>query len=75
MILIETTPTERAALVAYWLLSGRELTTTEAARSLQVSPRTAQRLFAAVSRAIPVYRDDDGIWRTVDDAPTKISPY
>lgn len=77
MILTESTPTERAALLAYWLISGRELSTADVAEDLQVSQRTAQRLFAAVSRSIPIYRDqDDGMWRAIDpDSPHSISPY
>lgn len=70
----ESTPTERAALVAFWLAQGRELTTVEVAESLQVSQRTAQRLFTAVSRSIPCYRNDDGRWCIVGDV-AEISPY
>lgn len=72
---LESTPTERAALVTYWLTTGRELTTSDVAESLQVSQRTAQRLFTAVSRTIPCYRDDDGRWRLSEDPIGQISPY
>lgn len=72
----ESTPTERAALVIHWLHIGRELTTADVAKNLQVSQRTAQRLFVAVSRAgVPVYRDDDGIYRLLSDSLAQISPY
>jgi len=72
---LESTPTERAAQVTYWLANGRSLTTAEVAESLQISQRTAQRLFTAVSRTIPCYRDDDGRWRLSEDPIAEISPY
>ena len=72
----ESTPTERAAIVTYWLVSGRELSTADVAENLQVSQRTARRLFTAVSRAVPIYRDEAGLWRILeDDLPLTISPY
>ena len=75
-ILSESTPTERALLLSYWLTSGKELTTAEAADSLQVSQRTAQRMFMAMSRAgVPVYRDEDGVYRLISNDSVQISPY
>lgn len=77
-LLLESTPVERAALLTYWLANGRELTTVEAAESLCVSQRTAQRLFTAVSRTVPIYRDEHtGLWRMADDGNpySLISPY
>lgn len=74
--LSESTPTERALLLVHWLHIGRELTTADVAESLQVSQRTAQRMFTAASRAgVPVYRDDDGIYRLLSDDLMQISPY
>lgn len=69
-LLLESTPTERAAVVAYWLANGRAVTTASVAESLQVSQRTAQRLVVSVSRVLPIYRDDSGCWRLLanDDA-------
>lgn len=77
LLLTESTPTERAALLTYWLASGRELTTVDVADNFQVSQRTAQRLFTVISRAIPIYRDDEtGLWRMADDGSSySISPY
>lgn len=77
MYLFESTPTERAALLTYWLSMGQELTTAEVAENFQVSQRTAQRLFAAVSRTVPIYRDEaTGFWRLMDEErPFSISPY
>ena len=75
-LLTESTPTERAVLLIHWLHSGRELTTAVVAEDLQVSQRTAQRLFVAASRAgVPVYRDDDGVYRLLPDGVLQISPY
>ena len=72
-LLLESTPTERGAQVAYWLAHGRQLTTADIAESLQISQRTAQRLVTTVARVLPVYRDDDGRW--VADAEIEISVY
>jgi predicted DNA-binding transcriptional regulator YafY len=72
----ESTPTERAVLLIHWLHIGRELTTAEVADDLQISQRTAQRMFTAASRAgVPIYRDDDGVYRLLSDGVLQISPY
>lgn len=70
----ETTPTERVARLTYVMTLGRSMTTREAAELLEVSVRTAQRTFAAISRTVPLIREDDGRWAVVDDR-VKISPY
>lgn len=76
ILLLESTPTERAAVVAYWLANGRTVTTADVAESLQVSQRTAQRLVVSVSRVLPIYRDDAGFWRlAADDGAARISVY
>lgn len=54
----ESTPVERAALLTCWLVNGRSLTATQAAEMLEVSPRTARRLLATISRSVPVERDE-----------------
>lgn len=75
-LLLESTPTERAAMITYWLANGRSLKTAEVAESLRVSERTAQRLVVSVSRVLPIYRDDLGFWRLAgDDEQVSISPY
>jgi predicted DNA-binding transcriptional regulator YafY len=72
----ESTPTERAVLLIHWLHIGRELTTVDVADDLQISQRTAQRMFAAASRAgVPIYRDEDGVYRLIGDGTVQISPY
>lgn len=72
----ESTPTERAALLTYQLLTGQQMTTTEAAQLLQVSQRTAQRMLSLISRTVPVYRDDiSGRWVADDGDGAQISPY
>jgi predicted DNA-binding transcriptional regulator YafY len=55
-------------------MQGGTLTTREAAEMFDVSLRTIQRDFDAISRAVPIYRDDDGRWRHVDK-PSSISEY
>jgi predicted DNA-binding transcriptional regulator YafY len=74
-LLLESTPTERAAQVAYWLANGKRLTTADVAESLQISQRTAQRLFTAVSRVLPVYRDEGGYWMVAEETTVRISIY
>jgi predicted DNA-binding transcriptional regulator YafY len=71
-LLLESTPTERAAQVTYWLANGKRLTTADVAESLQISQRTAQRLFTSVSRVLPVYRDDSGYWMIEDTVTISI---
>jgi len=75
-LLLESTPTERAAQVTYWLANGKRLTTADVAESLQINQRTAQRLVVSVSRVLPIYRDDEGFWRlAADDGAVRISVY
>lgn len=75
MILQETTPQERAALLTYRLAAlGEQMTTAEAAQLLDVSQRTAQRTLNRLSRAIPIERDGlTGRWYCAGDV--QISPY
>lgn len=75
MQITESTPTERAALLTYHLLTGQQMTTVEAAQLLQVSQRTAQRMLALISRTVPIYRDElSGRW-SADGSGVQISPY
>ena len=78
MILLESTPTERAAYLTYILVTGRTVTAQEAADLLAVSRRTAQRTLAVISRTVPIFREDEtGEWRLVEGeyTPGHISPY
>lgn len=60
-------PVERAALITEKLMTGRGLTTAEAAELCGVSQRTAQRDLSDMSRVIAIYRHDDGVWRVLYD--------
>jgi predicted DNA-binding transcriptional regulator YafY len=73
----ESTPVERAALLTCWLVTGRSLTASQAAQMLKVSPRTARRLLATISRSVPVEKDEfTGRWHYAPpDGRVEISPY
>jgi predicted DNA-binding transcriptional regulator YafY len=76
MVLTETTPTERAAILTYWLVSGRPVTTADAADQLDITQRTAQRLLNTIARTVPIIRDDNtGAWIILESESQQISPY
>lgn len=51
----ELTPQERAAIVAWFLARGEELTTRDIARYTGLSMRRAQSLINDLSRVLPIY--------------------
>lgn len=51
----DLTPQERAAIIAWWLARGEELTTHDVARYTGLSIRRAQELLNELSRVIPIY--------------------
>jgi predicted DNA-binding transcriptional regulator YafY len=74
IILDGSKATERAALIAYLLASGRQLSTADIVEMTGVPIRTAQRDFVNISRAIPIYRESDGQWSLINQEAV-ISPY
>lgn len=74
MILVESTPSGRAAYFTYLLMSGRELTARQLADEASVSIRTAQRTLETISQQVPIFRGDDGRWVMVESGRVEISP-
>ena len=60
---IPETPTERAAVVAFWLVMGVPLTTRRIAQITGLSMTGALLLMYRISRVIPIFQDDKGIWQ------------
>ncbi len=58
---------QRAGAAVSWLMAGQALTAAQAARRLGIGPRGARRMFLTLSGALPIYCDDDGLWRWVED--------
>lgn len=75
LLLQESTPTERAARITFLLVRGRELTAQEAADLFNVHISTAYRTLNAISRHVPIYRDETGVWRLLEPLEESISPY
>lgn len=57
------TPSERVALVVWWLAHGEGLTTRRVSEMTCLTWDGAAALLERVSRVLPIYRDDDGIWQ------------
>lgn len=77
-MIIESNRAERIAYLSYLLVCGRTLTTKDASTISDVSIRTAQRDLVDMSRVLPIYRDEEGYWRTMEnhtDIFPHISPY
>lgn len=78
MLLLESTPTERAAYITYMLARGKALTAAEVARRTNITERGAQKMMARLSRTLPLYQDADYQWRILtecDPDDITISPY
>lgn len=56
---------ERAAYVAFWLAEGRKFSTAQVAERTGLTIRGALDLLHAISRVIPIYREN-GIWCKVN---------
>lgn len=58
----EKTPEERAGLLVWYLAHGYAFKTQEAARLTGLTHRGALRLLSGLSRILPIYQDDFGLW-------------
>jgi hypothetical protein len=58
--------TGRVAKVVWHLAIGGTVTPAEVARQLNISERGAYYLLCKASTTIPIYIDDDGKWRKVE---------
>jgi hypothetical protein len=61
----DKTPSERAALVVWHLAHGDAFRTADAARMTGLSWDGADRLLGTLSRVIPIYQDDKGMWQVL----------
>lgn len=62
----ELTVSERIAMITWRLCAGGRISAPAAARYLECSQRNAQKILLAISRVIPIYRDEDGIWQRLE---------
>lgn len=60
------TPSERVALVAWYMAFGMALSTKEIAKITGLTGKGAWSLMCRISRVLPVYKDDQDIWRTCE---------
>jgi len=65
----ELTATARGCRVAYLFVLGAELNSSQWAAQLGCTRRNAYRILEKASLVMPVYRDDDGVWRLLDKEP------
>ena len=56
------TAQEKAALITWHLAHGEEITTTEVAHMAGLTWAGAWFLMERLSRVLPIYRDDRGVW-------------
>lgn len=57
------TPTERVGLVVWHLAHGEGMSTANVSEMIGVSRQGAWKLMCALSRVLPFYQDDDGVWQ------------
>ena len=62
----EMVVTQRAALVGYYIGIGGSFTTKEIAEIAGTTHIGAYKLMDKVSGTLPIYRDDDGVWRRLE---------
>ena len=61
----DQTPEERAALVTWYLSHGDAFRTSEVCRMTGLTRQGAYRLLCKLSRVIPVYQDESGVWQVL----------
>jgi len=61
----DQTPEERAALVTWHLSHGDAFKTAEVCRMTGLTRQGAYRLLCKLSRVIPVYQDESGVWQVL----------
>lgn len=60
---VPVTPSERVALVVWYMAHGMALAPSEIVQLTNLSSSAAWRMMCTISRVIPIYQDDKGIWR------------
>lgn len=67
----ELIPTERVAIVVWRLRDGESLSTAEVALAVGLTNSGAWRLLQKLSRVLPVYQTDSGLWEMVQNESDK----
>lgn len=62
----EMVVTQRAALVGFYIADGATFTIQEIAEMCGVSVDGAKKLMEKASAVVPIYDDEDGVWRRVE---------
>lgn len=65
------TSLERQAVIVWYLAHGMALSTREAAILMGVSDQRARKLLCDLARVLPLYRDDDWVWRRMQVEPLR----
>ena len=61
------TPGERYALIGWYMAAGMALSTSEVAQLTGLTRDSALRLMYRISRVLPIYQDNERIWRVQRD--------
>ncbi|HCS47972.1 MAG TPA: hypothetical protein DIW61_06830 [Candidatus Aminicenantes bacterium] len=61
----DQTPEERAALVTWHLSHGDAFKTAEVCRMTGLTRQGAYRLMCKVSRVVPIFQDEKGLWQVL----------
>jgi len=64
---LEYTSIERHVLLAWWLCSGDKLTVGQVAQRFRMKSTDAGKMFNRISRKLPIYCDELGNWRKVEE--------
>ena len=63
---LDLTIRQRTAIVVYAILTGQELSTIEVAEKISMTRQGAWAILDQISIVLPIYQDDNGIWRKFD---------
>jgi hypothetical protein len=61
----DQTPEERAALVTWHLAHGDAFQTSEVCSMTGLTRQGAYRLLCKVSRVVPIFQDEEGMWQVM----------
>jgi len=61
----EMLPTERVALVTYWLTTGNRMSIAVVSQRLSITDRGARLMLTKISHVLPLHVDDDGVWSII----------
>jgi len=58
---------QRVALITLWLAAGRKLTTADLMTATGLSSGATWLLMSRLSNVLPIWKDDDGRWRWIEE--------